>query len=457
MNNDNDTIAAVSTCPGEAGIGIVRMSGPCALSIASKIFRPKNKKDVNRFATHTVHLGAVVEGERAVDEALLTVMRAPRSYTCEDIAEISCHGGLLIIKKVVELCVKNGARPAEPGEFTKRAYLNGRLDLSQAEAVCDVIKARTDAALSCAVSQLSGALSNLVNKQKGLLTDLMAELEAGIDYSEEDIPSPGPGVISKKIAEVEAGIERIVSTFETGKILKNGVRTAIIGRPNVGKSSLLNALTGEDRAIVTEFPGTTRDVIEETLNIGGIPLVLMDTAGIRKHTSDAVEKIGIDRAYGAIKNAELVLFVLDASLEPDGEDRRIKGLIGGKKKIFVLNKCDLGVAAGAAAFADGAAAAKISALKNEGMDGLKKVIYGMFITKGTGAGEFLLTSVRHKVLLDDAAEHLGKARAAAENGMSAEFVAADVRAALDSLGGITGDVTTEDILGRIFSNFCVGK
>jgi len=459
VNTDNnDTIAAVSTCLGEAGIGIVRLSGPDSVNIASKIFQPKNKQNVTDFQTYSVHLGRITDGENSVDEVLLTIMRAPKSYTREDIAEISCHGGVLIVKRILELCIKNGARPASPGEFTKRAYLNGRIDLSQAEAVCDLIKAKTDASLSCALSQLNGALSRLVNRQKNALTDIMAALEAGIDYAEDEIPSFAVGDLAKKIIEIKKDIEKIVSTFQAGKIFKEGVKTAIIGRPNVGKSSLLNLLVGEDRAIVTEIPGTTRDVIEETVNVSGIPLILMDTAGIRKHAADFIEKMGIDRTYNAIKNADLVLFLLDASEGLAEEDCRIAGLIDSKKIIFVLNKCDLGTKIAGSPFGrPDAPAVKISALKNEGIEKLKEIIYDTFITEGVNISEFLLTSVRHKTLLENAMESLEKAHQSAEKKMSDEFIAMDMRTALNFLGEITGDVTTEEILDRIFSNFCVGK
>ena len=459
MNNDNnDTIAAVSTSPGEAGIGIVRLSGGEALAIASRIFVSKNGRGPRDFETYSVHLGKVMDGKDPVDEVLLTVMKAPKSYTREDVVEISCHGGILIIKKILELCLKNGARPASPGEFTKRAFLNGRIDLSQAEAVCDLIKAKTDVSLSCALSQLTGALSRLVNRQKNALADIMAGVEAGIDYAEDDIPPSPPAELAVKIEGIKNEISGIISTFRSGKIFREGLRAAIIGRPNVGKSSLLNLLVGEDRAIVTEFPGTTRDVIEETVNINGIPLILTDTAGIRKHTADFIEKLGIERSYDAIKSAGLILFMLDASSGPNEEDSRIAGLIGGKKTIFVLNKCDLGVKTGGSLFGRGdSPTVKISALKNEGVEELKKTIYDMFIEKGATAGEFILTSARHKALLEEAAGSLEKALAAARKGMSEEFTAVDLRVALDRLGEITGEVTTEDILGRIFSGFCVGK
>lgn len=459
MNKDNnDTIAAVSTSPGEAGIGIVRLSGAAALAIASRIFVSKNGLNPRDFETYSVHLGRIMDGKNPVDEVLLTVMKAPKSYTREDVVEISCHGGILIIKKILELCLKNGARPASPGEFTKRAFLNGRIDLSQAEAVCDLIKAKTDISLSCALSQLTGALSRLVNRQKNALTDIMAGVEAGIDYAEDDIPPSPPAELAVKIEEIKNEITGIVSTFRSGKIFREGVRAAIIGRPNVGKSSLLNLLVGEDRAIVTEFPGTTRDVIEETVNINGIPLILTDTAGIRKHTTDFIEKLGIERSYDAIKSAGLILFILDASREPNEEDSCIAGLIGGKKTIFVLNKCDLGVKTGGSPFGrSDSPSVKISAIRNEGLTELKKTIYDMFIEKGVTAGEFILTSARHKALLEEAAGSLEKALVSARKGMSEEFTAVDLRSALNCLGEITGEVTTEDILGRIFSDFCVGK
>lgn len=456
--NSGDTIVAISTLSGFAGIGIVRLSGPAALCIASKIFHPKSKKKIKELSANTVHLGKITDGKKFVDEVLLTVMKAPKSYTREDIVEISCHGGPVPLKKTLELCVKYGARLADPGEFTKRAYLNGRIDLSQAEAVCDIIKAKTEAALSCAVSQLSGVLSEEINRQKSELVDILATIEAAIDYSEDEIPVIDGEEVLGKIEKIGTALEKMLLTFQTGKIFRDGVRTAIIGKPNVGKSSLLNVLIGQNRAIVTEIPGTTRDIIEETIDISGIPLILTDTAGIRKHSKDIVEKIGIERAQETLETADLVLFVLDSSSKLSPEDFQIAELLVSKKVILVLNKSDKPSNIGDVSELEiSAPVVKISASKNEGLEDLKKIIYNLFITSDITTGDFILTNVRHKILIEHSLDSLEKAVASIKNGLSEEFTAADLRSALNYLGEITGEVPTEEILDRIFSNFCVGK
>ncbi|PIU83569.1 MAG: tRNA uridine-5-carboxymethylaminomethyl(34) synthesis GTPase MnmE, partial [Elusimicrobia bacterium CG06_land_8_20_14_3_00_38_11] len=384
--------------------------------------------------------------------------KAPKSYTREDIVEISCHGGPVPLKKTLELCVKYGARLADPGEFTKRAYLNGRIDLSQAEAVCDIIKAKTEAALSCAVSQLSGVLSEEINRQKSELVDILATIEAAIDYSEDEIPVIDGEEVLGKIEKIGTALEKMLLTFQTGKIFRDGVRTAIIGKPNVGKSSLLNVLIGQNRAIVTEIPGTTRDIIEETIDISGIPLILTDTAGIRKHSKDIVEKIGIERAQETLETADLVLFVLDSSSKLSPEDFQIAELLVSKKVILVLNKSDKPSNIGDVSELEiSAPVVKISASKNEGLEDLKKIIYNLFITSDITTGDFILTNVRHKILIEHSLDSLEKAVASIKNGLSEEFTAADLRSALNYLGEITGEVPTEEILDRIFSNFCVGK
>jgi len=435
-----DTIAAVSTCLGEAGIGIVRLSGPEAFGIAAKIFVPSGKIQVNEFSSHTVHYGKITDSGKTIDEALLTVMKAPKSYTCEDMAEISCHGGIYVVARVLELCISNGARSAEPGEFTKRAFINGRLDLAQAEAVCDIIKAKTDVSLDCAVRQLSGGLSGFINAAKSKLVDIMATIEVGIDYAEDDIRPEPVAKLAGRLHSVENELKTALDTFSAGKIFREGLRTAIAGRPNVGKSSLLNALIGENRAIVTEVPGTTRDTIEETINVNGIPLVLIDTAGIRRHTQDPVEKIGIDRTRRALDSADLVLFVVDNSVELEPGDFHIAELLASKKTIIVLNKSDLGstAAAGAAKLKSDAQAVPVSALKATGLDALRDVIFRSFISRQLTVGSVILTNIRHKTLIEKALEHLGKSREAAAAGLSEEFIALDLRAALDSLGDHLG-------------------
>ncbi|MFH0948515.1 MAG: tRNA uridine-5-carboxymethylaminomethyl(34) synthesis GTPase MnmE [Elusimicrobiota bacterium] len=460
---DNDTIVAISTLTGFAGIGIVRLSGPTAVHIASEIFHPKSQKKVSELSANSVHLGKITDGEKFVDEVLLTVMKAPKSYTREDVVEISCHGGITPVKKTLELCVKYGARLADPGEFTKRAYLNGRIDLSQAEAVCDIIKAKTDVALSCAMSQLSGALSEEINGRKSELVDILSTIEVAIDYSEDDIPVANGEKITAKIEKTGTALKKILLTFHAGKIFRDGVLTAIIGKPNVGKSSILNVLVGQNRAIVTEIPGTTRDIIEETIDISGIPLILTDTAGIRKHSRDIVEKIGIERAQESLKNADLVLFVLDSSSELSPEDFHIAELIvsiplRAKKVILVLNKSDKPSKIGnVSELKIPASIVPISALLNDGIEELKKSIYDSFISGNINTSDFMLTNMRHKIIIESALDSLKKAVGTIKDGLSEEFVAIDLRVALNYLGDITGEVPTEEILDRIFSNFCVGK
>jgi len=456
--NHDDTIAAISTLSGFAGIGIVRLSGPAALNIASKIFHPKTKKKISELSANTVHLGKITDGKKFVDEVLLTVMKAPKSYTREDIVEISCHGGPVPLKKTLDLCVKYGARLADPGEFTKRAYLNGRIDLAQAEAACDIIKAKTEAALSCAVSQLSGVLSEEINRQKSELVDILATIEAAIDYSEDEIPVIDGEKILGKVEKIGIALDKILLTFQTGKIYRDGVRTAIIGKPNAGKSSLLNVLVGQNRAIVTEIPGTTRDIIEETIDILGIPLILTDTAGIRKHSTNVIEKIGIERAQETLKNSDLVLFVMDSSCVLSSEDFHIAEMLLSKKVILVLNKSDKPSKIGNVSELEiPAPVVAISAIKNEGIEKLKKIIYDLFITIDINTSDFLLTNIRHKILIGNALDSVESAVASVKNGLSEEFTATELRSALNYLGEITGEVPTEEILDRIFSNFCVGK
>ncbi|MBN1384871.1 MAG: tRNA uridine-5-carboxymethylaminomethyl(34) synthesis GTPase MnmE [Elusimicrobia bacterium] len=456
--NSDDTIAAISTLIGESGIGIVRLSGKNSIKIVSKIFRPNSQKTVNTLATHTVNLGKILDKKKFIDEVLLTVMKAPKSYTREDVVEISCHGGIAALKKTLELCLKHGARIAEPGEFTKRAYLNGRIDLSQAEAVCDIIKAKTDVALSCAVNQLHGTLTDIINEQKSKIVDMLATIEVSIDYSEDEIPQRDDTGTVKKINDAEKPLKKILSTFQTGRIFQEGVRTAIIGKPNVGKSSLLNVLAGQEKAIVTEVPGTTRDIIEETINVFGIPLILTDTAGIRGHSQNIVEKKGIEKTKKILNNADLILFVLDSSNKFSPEDFHIAEMLVSKKVILVLNKSDLPSKIGnILELKLDASVVKVSAIRNEGIEKLKRVIYNLFIKGNINTSEFFITNTRHKTLIENAINALEKAKNSCISGASEEFIALDLRAALNCLGEITGEVPTEEILNRIFSNFCVGK
>jgi tRNA modification GTPase len=456
--NWSDTICAISTAPGEGGIGIIRLSGKDAVSIASTIFRPRKDKTLSAQASHTLHYGHIVAPEtgEAVDEVLLSIMRAPSTYTKEDVVEINCHGGMVPLSRAMALLVKAGARSAEPGEFTKRAFLNGRIDLSQAEAVMDVIRAKTELAHKAAQEQLQGGLSREIEALRDKLVSITASVEAVIDFPEEDIDA-GPGLTaSEEIAGVLAGIDRILASGVCGRILRDGFATAIVGRPNVGKSSLLNALLKHDRAIVTDIPGTTRDVLEEYLNISGVPLRILDTAGIR-HSHDIVEQEGVRRTLGAIHAADIVLVVLDGSRELTEEDRRVLDEVKNKIAILIINKADLPRKIEIAGLP--ATQVAVSCKTGLGMDELRNavsslVLKGIVTSQGTHAWAI---NLRHQVALEQARESLRKVLDSMHSGLSPEFIALDLRAALDSLGIIVGATYTEDILERIFNDFCIGK
>lgn len=454
----SDTIAAVSTAQGEGGVGIVRISGAQALSVALKIFRPVPVGIRERY----LHLGEIrsPRGE-TLDRGFFVCMLGPRSYTGEDVIELHCHGGPLILKKVLSAAVSAGARLALPGEFTKRAFLNGKLDLAEAEAVSDLIRAETDLALSSARGRLEGGFSRKVASLKAPLVELLTHLEAELDFSEEEIdPLPESG-IDEAIKAASAGIKRTAETFEEGRAIREGVRVLILGRPNAGKSSLLNALLQEERAIVTDVPGTTRDVIEEAVNIRGIPVRLMDTAGLRE-ARDEAEAIGVRLARGRVAEAGLILYTVDLT-GPFGEDIGFVDGLGGKKVIIVANKKDLPDAkTGEAerAFA-GRPFAAVSALREEGVEALKDLIFSEAVGHGLGVssappGE-LVASVRHRDCLDRSLEALVRASGALGSGLPRELLAADLRAAIDALGAITGETTAEDILDGIFNSFCIGK
>jgi len=478
-----DTIVAISTPLGENGIGIVRLSGKDAIAITEKIFRPKSadSADLKEMLTHTLHYGHILVNPvdpvdknlygangTIIDEVLVSIMRAPKTYTREDVVEINCHGGIVPLTKVLELCLKNGARLAKPGEFTQRAFLNGRIDLAQAEAVCDLIRAKTELASKVALQQLQGALSQKIELWREELVDLLAHLEVSLDYAEEDIEFLSLEEIEKRIKKVLFSLEELLQTVDTGKILREGLKTAIVGKPNVGKSSLLNVLLGEERAIVTPFSGTTRDIIEETVNLRGIPLVIMDTAGIREHSQDLIEKIGMERSKKTIEKAELILFVFDLSQPLSAEDVYIAQLIHECNKqaeiIIVGNKVDLPQVIIDEDFSKlpfsnlRLPLVKISATLGKGVDKLEEEIYQRFIKGQIAQTEsVLVTNLRHKEKLFQAKEALLEAKKAGEKKLSLEFIALDLRQALDSLGEIVGETVTEDILERIFSQFCIGK
>ncbi|MEW5744398.1 MAG: tRNA uridine-5-carboxymethylaminomethyl(34) synthesis GTPase MnmE [Nitrospirota bacterium] len=459
MNSLDDTIAAVSTPPGEGGIGIVRLSGRDALALAGRVFVSPRGKPLTGTRSHTILHGFAVnpaDGAR-IDEVLVTVMRAPATYTREDVVEINCHGGIVPLRAVLQALLDAGARLAEPGEFTKRAFLNGRIDLIQAEAVIDVIRAKTETAERIAQQQLEGRLSRRIAALRERVTELCAHVEAYIDFPEDEIePLPASALLGA-MAEIEAELAGLSQGYAEGKFFREGVSAAIVGKPNVGKSSLLNALLEKDRAIVTEIPGTTRDVIEDVLNIKGLPLRIMDTAGIRE-THNLAEQEGVKRSVKAIEGADLVIAVLDAGRELDDADREVLDRIARKRAMVVVNKCDI-LSPRFAFTGYPGDAVRVSALTGEGIEAVRQRIYELCIASGSGHDreDLLVTNLRHKHALDRALQSLAEARQALETHLPLEVVALFLRESLDHLGGIIGAVTTEDILERIFSAFCIGK
>jgi len=462
MYSLDDTIAAISTPIGEGGIGIVRMSGPEALAILQTIFikgKPTNIQSPisNIQLPNYLHYGHIVDPETSevIDEVLVSYMKAPRTYTRQDVAEINGHGGVIPLRRTLELCLHQGARLASPGEFTLRAFINGRIDLAQAEAVLDIVRARTEAGLRVAVGQLEGRLSDQVRALRRQLIDVLAYLEATIDFEEDEIPE------RDIIPDLEAGrqqLEKLLAQADRGIIYRQGIRTAIVGRPNVGKSSLLNALLRTSRAIVTPIPGTTRDTLEETLNLQGIPLVLVDTAGIVAETENVIEQLGIERSRRALAQADLALLVVDGSEPLTEADRQIADLAAGKTAILVINKIDLPRSASDWDIMPEALRVEISALTGEGLEELEEAIVEVvFSGRVLTSDEPLVSSPRHKNILQRALDHLVSAQDAHAQGMPADFVAIDLTSAVNALGEITGQTVTEDLLEIIFSEFCVGK
>ncbi|MDI6710822.1 MAG: tRNA uridine-5-carboxymethylaminomethyl(34) synthesis GTPase MnmE [Thermoanaerobacterales bacterium] len=458
-----DTVAAVATGLAEAAIGIVRLSGPEALEIVDRIFVPRHRRDWRAGPGYRMVYGKIVDpgNGRRVDEVLVAVMRAPRSYTREDVVEIHAHGGPVPLRRILQLVLLQGARLAEPGEFTKRAFLNGRLDLAQAEAVIDVIRAQTEDGLEIALEQLAGGLSRQVNELREKALEVLASVEASIDFPEDDLPPAGLEELPAAVREIAGTCRRLAAEGEIGRIYRDGLRTVILGKPNVGKSSLLNALLGEQRAIVTAVPGTTRDTIEEAVNLRGIPLRLVDTAGLR-HTTDEVERIGVERARAQASRAELTVVMLDASTGIGDEDRAIMELVRGRRCIAVINKTDL--------VPDGITPEEVEAVLGP------VPVVRMSVTEGRGIGELaakieelvlggrvragerpLVSNARHRAALARAAEYLESAAVVMDGGGPLELAADDLRAAVEALGEITGAGLGEEVLDRIFERFCVGK
>ncbi len=490
---DGATIAAISTAVSSAGIGIVRMSGPEAFFIADRIYRSKGDKKLSEQRSHTIHYGYIMDQEVTVDEVLVMLMRGPHSYTGEDTVEINCHGGVYVVKRILEILIENGARPAEPGEFTKRAFLNGRLDLSQAEAVGDLIAAQNQYALQSSVSQLKGSIKNEINDIRNKIIYHTAFIETALD-DPEHISVDGYGEELRGVVEkMSARIGRLLESFNNGRLMKEGIRTVILGRPNAGKSSLMNILLGEDRAIVTDIAGTTRDVLEEHLNLSGISLNIMDTAGIRE-TKDIVERIGVDRAKEQAQQADLILYVIDSSKDLDENDREIFRLIQGKKAIILLNKSDLSMKVTKEivrkAYVSLNVVSDINLSKNEGNiansnksdnnengknafilpiievsarslrgideleDNLKKMFFAGNLSFNN---EIYITNVRHKNELSGALEALERVKESIDAGMPEDFYSIDLMDAYEKLGNITGETMGEDLVNEIFSKFCMGK
>lgn len=453
------TIAAISTPMGTGGVAVIRISGNDAISIADKVFHGKD--NLSDSETHTVHYGFIKndKGEK-IDEVLATVMRAPRTFTREDVVEISTHGGFSVSREVLDALIRAGAYPAEPGEFTKRAFLNGRIDLTQAEAVIDIINSTNSLAQKNALSQLEGSLSKEISEVRGELVHLAAQMQVTIDYPDEDLEDITIDDIRRVSQSCKNRVDKLLMTADSGKLMRDGIKTAIVGKPNVGKSSLLNSLAREERAIVTDIAGTTRDIIEEYINLNGIPLALIDTAGIRE-TDDTVEKIGVERSRKSIKEADFVIVMIDASTFFDDDDIEILRATKDKKRVILINKTDLGQSKYVEAIkakALGSRVIEVSAKTGAGLDLLAdeiKKIYNLGEIERSGG--FVITNIRHKAALIKAGEALGRVVEAIDMNMPSDIASIDINFAIDALGEITGETVSDDIVTAIFHSFCVGK
>lgn len=455
-----DTITAISTPKGEGAIAIVRLSGDEAVQIANKLFK---EKDLNIVDSHTIHYGHLVDPSsgNTVEEVMVSILRAPKTFTREDVVEINCHGGIFSVNKVLELVLSQGARLAEPGEFTKRAFLNGRIDLSQAEAVMDLIRSKTDRAMAIAMNQVEGRLSKLVNSLRQTLLEILAHIEVNIDYPEyDDVEEMTNTVLIEKAKTVRVELQKLLETSKQGKILREGLSTVIIGRPNVGKSSLLNTLVQESKAIVTDIPGTTRDVIEEYVNVKGVPLRLIDTAGIRE-TKDVVEAIGVERSKKVLNLADLVLFVLNNNEQLSEEDRKLFGEMSGKDVIVIINKTDLPQKLDmdeVKALVGNATIVTTSLKEEKGIDDLEKAIANLYFEGQIEAQDLTyLSNARHIALLKQSEQTINDAIEAMKNGMPIDLVQIDLTRAWELLGEIIGDTVQESLINQLFSQFCLGK
>ena len=462
MQTEFDTIAAISTAPGEGAIGIVRISGDDAIRIADEVYRLKDKR-LKEQPSHTIHYGHIVDpkNDEVIDEVMVTVLRAPKTFTREDVVEINCHGGIVAINRILQLVLRMGARLAEPGEFTKRAFLNGRIDLSQAEAVMDLIRAKTDKSMQMAMRQLDGELSKLIQSLRQEILNTLAQVEVNIDYPEyDDVEEMTLQLLREKTQQVSQGIRALLNTASQGKILRDGLKTAIVGRPNVGKSSLLNVLLREEKAIVTDIAGTTRDTIEEYVNVRGVPLQLIDTAGIRE-TDDVVERIGVERSRKALNEADFVLLILNQSEELMDEDLRLLEQTKDFKRIILLNKTDLPKKIDMGKVKEFATDSEIvttSMLKKEGIDQLEEKIADYFFQGQMNERDATyLSNTRHIALLEKAEQALQEVANGVDMGMPVDLIQIDFTRAWDLLGEITGDTVQDELLTQLFSQFCLGK
>ncbi len=456
----NKTIAAISTAPGIGGIGIIRMSGDECFEILEKIFAPIKKEPIESIKGYTIKFGYIVDqNNNKIDEVLVSFFKSPKSYTTENMCEINSHGGLVIMNQILDLCLRNGAELAEPGEFTKRAFLNGRMDLSQAEAVIDVINSKTDKEAKVSVKQLEGSLSNKIENIRKKVISMMADIEATIDYPEYDIEEVTNAQILKILDEVNKELGALEKSFYNGKIIRDGISTAIIGRPNAGKSSLLNMILNEERAIVTDIEGTTRDTIEEFIQIEGVPLKIIDTAGIR-NAKDEVERIGVNKALEIAKNSDIVIAIFDVSRDFNDEDEKILELLKEKKAIILLNKIDLNINKinMEKIKSLGKTVIETSMKNGEGIEELYSEISRIFkLEEIVSDGELIVSNARHKNIILNARENARKARETIEMCMPIDIISGNLKEILEELGKITGETVTDDVIKEIFSKFCLGK
>lgn len=461
--SNTDTIAAIATGVINSGIGIIRISGDNAISIADKIFIPAKKEyNLNNVKSHTIHYGYIKDGDNIIDEVLVSVMKSPNTYTRENVVEINCHGGIVVVKNILDVVLRNGARTAEAGEFTKRAFLNGRIDLSQAEAVIDIINAKSDYALKSSVSQLRGNISEKIREIREAILDKIAYIEAALDDPEHIETNGFNNELSMTVKDIENNLEMLLKSSDNGRIIKEGIKTVILGKPNVGKSSFLNALLGEDRAIVTDIEGTTRDALEENISIHGVSLNIIDTAGIR-NTENVVEKIGIDKAKSMAEDADLIIYMADISRPLDNNDRDIIQFLNGKKAIVLLNKSDLESEIlpedkKLIDEIDTGYRIKISAKTGYGIEKFENVIKEMFFAGEIDFNDQIyITNARHKQNICDALESIKMVEDAIENQMPEDFFTIDLMNSYEALGRVIGEAIEDDLADRIFSSFCMGK